>query len=102
MRAYDPILSALLTQKFEPPLQPSNVPDPLPQILPFPLQTLALNPLPPLSVLLQGRGRPILIPSVAHVHVPFIYALRLQQGVPPLLPSHVPAPLPHLSALPCQ
>ena len=37
MRDYAPLISALLPRKFEPPLQPSNVPASLPQILALPL-----------------------------------------------------------------
>ena len=35
-------------------------------------------------------------------HAPLLPALRIQQGVPPLLPSNMPAPLAQLSALPLQ
>ena len=86
MRAYAPLISALLPQRFDPPLQPSNVPDPLTQISALPFYPLALNPPPPPSVSLQGRGKPLLLPSVAHDHAPSLPALRLQQVVPPLLP----------------
>ena len=56
VRAYAPLISDLLPQRFEPHLQPSNVPASLPQIPALPLQPLALI-LPPLSfVSLQGRG----------------------------------------------
>ena len=124
---YGPLLSDLLTQIFEPPLQPSNVPDPLPQLSASPLQSLAVNPPPPLSVLLQERDGPFLLTSTAHAHTPLlldfclrkcvpicqlsddpaplaqISALPLQRGRPPLQSSAVnPPPLPHLSALPLQ
>ena len=78
------------------------MPAPLPHISALPLQPLSLNPPPPPSVSLQGRGGPLLLPSVAHAHSPLLRSLRLQQGVPPILPSNVPAPLAHISALPIQ
>ena len=96
------MLSALLPQRFETPLHPSNVPAPLTYLSAFPTQPLALNTPPPLSVSLQGRGGILLLPSVSHAHAPLIPASRLWQGVPPLLPSNVPAPLAQISALPLQ
>ena len=102
MRAYDPLLSALLLQLFDPPLQPSNMPAPLPQISALLLQPLAQNHHPLPSVLLQGEGGTLLLPSVAHAHPRLIPRLRLWQGVPPLLSSNVIAPLAHISALPLQ
>ena len=78
------------------------MPAPLPQISALALQPLALNPPPPPSVSLKGRGGPLLLPSVAHAHSPLLPALRLRQGVRPLLPSNVPAPLAHISALSLQ
>ena len=92
----------MLPQRFEPPLQPSNLPAPLPQLLALSIHPLALNTLPPLSTSLQGRCRPLLLPSVAHDHAPLLPALRLQQGVTPIHPSNVPAPLAHISAYPLQ
>ena len=79
MRAYAPLISALLPQRFDPPLQPSNLPTPLPNISALPLQPLALNPPHPPSVSLQGQGGPLFLPSVAHAHAhtPLITALRL-------------------------
>ena len=100
MRAYANMLSALLPQKFEPPLQPSDVPDPMPQLPALTIKDLALNPPPPLSVSLQGRGGPLLLPSVVHYHAPLIPALRLLKGVTPLLPSNVPVNLAQLSEFP--
>ena len=58
VRAYAPLISSLLPQRFEPPLQPSNVPTPLPQIPALTLQPLALNPPPLVSSLLEGKGGP--------------------------------------------
>ena len=68
LRAHAPLLSALLPQQVEPPLQPSAVnPPPLPQILASTLQrdvphlqplSVRAPPPPPLSVLLQGLGVP--------------------------------------------
>ena len=91
--ARSPLLRSLGLRQGEPPLLPSNVPAPLPHISALPLQTLAQNPHPPPSVSLKGRGGPLLLPSVAHAHSPLLPALRLRQGMPPLLPSNVPAPL---------
>ena len=78
------------------------MPDPLPQISALPIQYVTLNPPPPPSVSLQGKGRPHVLPSVAHAHAPLLPALRLIQCVPPLLPSNMPATLAQLSALPLQ
>ena len=102
MHAYAPLLSAFLPQRFDIPLRPSNVPDPLPQILALPLQHLSLKPPPLPCVSLQGQGGPLLLPSVAHAHYPFLTALRLRQGVPHLLTSNMPAPLYQILALPLQ
>ena len=99
MRAYAPLISALLTQIFDPPLQPSNVPATMPQISALPLQPLALHPPPQPSVSLQGQGGPLVLLSVAHDHAPLLPALHLLPGVTPILPSNVPAPLAHISAL---
>ena len=92
----------MIPHKVDPTLQTSNVPDPLPQISDFPLKSLALNPPPPPSISLQGRGGPLLLPLVLHSHANLLPALHLLQGVPPLLPSNVPAPLYQISALPLQ
>ena len=71
-----PLLSALLPQKAEPPLQPSAVNPPhLPQILALPLQldvpplqTTAVHaPHPPIYVLIQGQGKPTLLSPTVHV-----------------------------------
>ena len=70
------------------------------QLSALPLQPLSLNPPPPLSASLQGRGRPLLLISFAHTHATLILALCLRQGVPPLLPTIVPAPLAQISASP--
>ena len=93
MHTYAPLLSALLPQRFEPPLRPSNMPAPLPHLSDLPLQPLSLNPPPPLYASIQRQGGPLLIPSVGHAHDPLLPALCLLQGVPPLLPTNVPAPL---------
>ena len=102
MRIYAPLISALLPQRFDIPLQPSDLPAPLPRISAFPLQPLSLKPLPPPSVLLQGLGRPRLIPSVSHDHSPLIPSLHLRQGVPPFLPQNMPDPLAQVPAFPLQ
>ena len=86
VHAYNPLLSALLPRRFDPPLQPFKVPVPLPQISALPIQPLSLNPPPSSYVLLQGRGGPLLLPSVAHAYSRLIPSLRLRQGVPPLMP----------------
>ena len=77
VRTYAPLLSALLPQRFNIHLQPSNRPAPWPHNSGLPLQHLALNPPPPPSVLIQGRGVPLLLPSVVYAHSPLIPALRL-------------------------
>ena len=90
-------------------LQPSavNTPPP-PQLLTFPLQqdVPPLQPLsvcaPALSVLLQGRGKPPLLPPAVRSYVPLLSALLLWQGVPLCQPSDEPAPIPQLSASPLQ
>ena len=102
VRAYAPLLSDSLPQIFDPPLKPSNVPAPLPHISALPLEYLDLNTPPLPSVLLQGRGGLHLLPSVAHDHAPLLHALRLRQGVPPLITLNVPAPLAQLAAFPLQ
>ena len=73
--AYAPLISALLPRQFDTPLQPSNVPSPLPHISDLTFQTLDLNPPPLPSVSFQGRGGPLLLPSVFHARDPFITAL---------------------------
>ena len=91
MRTHVPLLSALLSQRFEPLLHPSAVnPPPLTHILAFPLQrdVAPLQPLsacvtpPPLSVLLQGRGEAPILPSTLSACVPLLSDLILRQGVP--------------------
>ena len=52
--------------------------------------------------MLQGQCGPLILPLVTHAHDYFLPVLRLRQGVPPLLPSNVPAPLAQFSALPFQ
>ena len=102
VRAHAPLLSVLLHQRVEPPLQTSavNTP-PLPLLLSFTIQQemLPLQPLstcappPLLSVLLQGRGEPPLLSSTMHAYVPMISAFLICHT------SDKPAPLPQLSAL---
>ena len=103
VRAHAPLFSALLPQRVEPPIQPSAVnPPPLPQLLSvslqqdvLPLQPLSVrDPPPPLSVLLQGRGKPHLLPLTMRASVPLLSALLLWQGMPLCHPSADPAPLP--------
>ena len=53
VRAYSPLISALIHQRFYPPLHTSDVPAPLLQFSALPLEPLALNH-PPVSVSLQG------------------------------------------------
>ena len=77
MRTYAPLLSDLIPQKSDLPLQPSNIPAPLTQISELRLQPLALNTPPQPSVTLQGRGGLLFLPSVVHAHAPLILALRL-------------------------
>ena len=74
----------------------------MPHISVLPLQNLVLNPPPPPSVSLQGRGGPLLLPLVAHAYSTLLTSLCLQQVVPLILPSKVPAPLAQISALPLQ
>ena len=93
VRAYAPLISALRPKRFDTPLQPSNMPDPLTLLSSLPLHTLVLNPPPPPSVSFQGRGGPLLLPSVTHAHAPLFPALHLWQGMPTLLPSNVTTPL---------
>ena len=110
MRAHAPILSALLTQRVRPPLQPSAVTPlpPLPQSLSFPLKLdmlplqpiVAHDPTPPISVLLQGQGEPPILPSTTmRAYVTLLSALLLRIGVPIRHPSAKPAHLPLISAL---
>ena len=90
MRTYAPLLSALIPQISDPPLQPSNVPAPLTQISALPLQqgVPTLQPLsacdtPPLIyVLLQRRCKLPLRPSTVRDYVPLISALLFRQCVP--------------------
>ena len=107
MRADYPLLSALLPQRVEPPLQPSAVnPPPLTQLLALPIQqdvppvqTLAGHDPPhPLSVLIQGRSKPPILPPTVRDYVTLFSALFLRKGVPLCQPSDEPAPLPQLSA----
>ena len=86
MRAYTPLLSDLLPYKFETPLQPSNVPAPITQISALHIQSLVLNPPPPLSVSFQGQGEHLILPSVAHDNATLLPVLSLCKVVPPLLP----------------
>ena len=82
VRAHLPLLSAFLPQQVDPPLKPSAVNSPpLPQILAFPLQ-LDVPPLQPLSacdsshmlsVSLQGRGVPPLLPSAVRAYATLIW-----------------------------
>ena len=107
MRAGSPLLSALLPQKFKPPLQPSavNLP-PFFHILDLPLQQdvpplqpiVARAPPPLLSVFLQGQFKPPLLPSTVRAYVPLLSALLLLKGVPICQPSDEPDPIPHISA----
>ena len=62
-----------------------------------PLYTCA--PPPPVSISLQGQGKPPILPSTVRAYVPLISALLLWKGVPIRQPSADPTPLPHLSAL---
>ena len=111
MRDDPPLLSALLPQKFNPNIQPSDLnPTPLPQILsliiqqdvpPFkPLSACAPPPL--LYVSLQGRGEPPILPSTLSAYVPMLPALLLRKGVPLFHPSSKPSPLPQISAVSLQ
>ena len=68
----------------------------------MPLQPLAQNPPPLISVFLQGQGGPLRLPSVAHAHDSVLPALSIWQGVLPILTSNVPAPLDHISSFPLQ
>ena len=102
VRDYALLLSALLPQRFDPPLKPSNVPAPLPRISDFTLQPLALNTSTLPSILIQGKGGPLLLPVAAHAHDTFLPELHLQQGVPLLMTSNVPTTLDHISAFPLQ
>ena len=107
VRAHDPLISSLLPQQVEPTLQPSTINPPhLPQCLALPLKqhVPSLQPLyarappPPLSVSIQGRGKPPLLNLTVRACVPLLYALLLWQGMPLIHLSAKPAPLPLLSA----
>ena len=79
VRAYVPLLSALLLRQGVPLRQPSAEPAPLPL----------------LSALLPRRVEPPLQPSAVNPPpLPQLSALPLQQGVPPLWPLAVHAPPP--------
>ena len=91
MCASAPQLSALNPQQVEPHIQSSYISfTPLPLVLAFlfkqdvpllqPLSTY--DPLPPLSVSLQGGGEPPLLPSTVRTYVPLLSALLIRQGVP--------------------
>ena len=91
MRTHDPLLSALLPKQVKTTLHTSAVnPPPHHHLLDFtlqqdvpPLQPLsAFAPPPTISVLLQGKGKPPIIPSTARTYVPLLYALLLRKGVP--------------------
>ena len=59
--------------------------------------------LPPISVSIQGRGRPPHPTSAVHSRAPLLSALLHQQVEPLLQPSAVnPPPLPHILAFPLQ
>ena len=82
MRAYVPLISALLIWKGVPLCQPLADPAPLTQISALPLQlgVPPLNPLavhdpppPPLSVLLQGIGISPLLHSAVRAYAPLIW-----------------------------
>ena len=60
------------------------------------------DPPPSLSVLLQGRDGPPLLPSTVRAYAPFLYSLLLWKGVPLRHPSAETATLTQLSALPLQ
>ena len=86
MHSHTPLFSDLLPQQVEPPLQPSTAnPLPLTQIsaLPLQLDVLPLQPLAvcahphPLSVFLQWRGKPPLLPSTLRAYVPLLSTLLL-------------------------
>ena len=111
MLAHDPLLSALLRQQVDPPLNTSDVnPHPLPQILAFTLQRYVLtlqtlsacSPPPPLSVSSQVQGNSPLLPSTVRTYVTRISVLLLREGVPLCQPSYKPTPLPQLSPFPLQ
>ena len=89
--AHAPLISDLIPEKVEPPLQRSAVnPPPLPNILAFPLQRdvphiqplSACASLPHISVLLQGRRKSPLLPSILRDYFPLLSAFILWQGVP--------------------
>ena len=96
------MLSSLFPHQFDPTIQTSNLPAPTPHISVLPLRHSDLNPPPPPSVSIQGQCRPLLLLSVAHARANFLPALRLQQCVPPPLPSNGTDTLAKLSALPLQ
>ena len=58
------------------------------------------DPPPSLSVLLQGRDGPPLLPSTVRDYVPLLSDLLIWKGVTIHQPLAKPDPLPHLSALP--
>ena len=103
-----PLLSALLPQQVEPPLQPSAInPPPIPQISALNLQLYApplhtsvecAPPPPQISVLLQGKGKPPILSSTVHTYVPLISAFILRKCVHISKPSADPAPIPKISA----
>ena len=108
VRNHASLLSAFIPQQVDPPLQPSSINFPsLPQLLSLPLQRdlIPLHPLavcvhpPPLSKLLQGRGKPPLLSSTISAYVPLLSYFLLWQGVPIRHTSSKPDPLPLFSAL---
>ena len=64
----------------------------------FPIQYSAMCDAPPypLSVSLQGRGKPPLLSPTVRSYVPLISSFLLRQGVPLIQPSAEPDPLPRL------
>ena len=109
VHAHDPLLSDLLPQRVDPPLQPSAVnPPPLPHTLAFPIRRdvpplqpiyVCAPPDPSLSVSLQGRGKAPLLPSTLRAYVPLLSALLLRKGV--LLRQSSASLLLFLSFQPC-
>ena len=82
MRTYVTLLYALIIWQGIPICQPSADPDHLPHILASPLQpgVIPLQPLamrytppPPISVSLQGKGAPPLLPSALHAYAPLLW-----------------------------
>ena len=106
MRDHAPLISALITQGVEPPLQNLAVnPPPLPQFLALPLQqdvpplqpsALRAAASPPISILLQGRGEPPLISQTVRTYAPLLYAFLLWKDAPICQPLYETAPLPQL------